>query len=441
MYNENINAYGKKRILIISAEAWRDEDNGGNVLSNLFAPLSNEFEFAQIYCSPATPNNTVCTKYFHLSELQMLHSVFRFRKFGNFYQTSINKNRGGASQINNNAQQKYKRFKWQILYFMRELLWYISRWRTKELKNFIKEFDPDIIFAPMYGGCFMHFIDRYVFKVAHKKVISYVSDDHLTFRQYSWSPMFWLYRIFLRYEVKKTANFYSLLYTMTQEQLEEYEPILRVPMKILKKAKDFSQPTFQQQVHTPIRIIYGGNLSGNRTRTLEAIRVALSHINNKQITAQLYVYTQTFITSDIQKRLHDGKNSYLMGKVSMDELYKQYQASDILLHVESFERQPRLLTRLSFSTKIIDLMYACRCIVAVCWEESSPYRYLYNNDIAFCISAENEIEEKLAFLLKHPDLINEYAKKVWYYGSEHHQTKQVQKDIYDDFVSVLNSSI
>lgn len=291
----------------------------------------------------------------------------------------------------------------------------------------------------MYGGCFMHFINRYVFKVAQKKVISYVSDDHLTFRQYSWSPMFWMYRLFLRYEVKKTATFYSLLYTMTQEQMQEYEPILQVPMKILKKAKDFTQPTFQQQLHFPIRIIYGGNLSGNRTRTLEAIRTALSHINKNQIVAQLYIYTQTFITPDVQKRLHDGKHSFLMGKVSLNELYEQYQASDILLHVESFERQSRLLTRLSFSTKIIDLMYACRCIVAVCWKESSPYRYLHDNDIAFCISAENEIEDRLAFLLKHPNIISEYAQKAWYYGAEHHQTKQVQRNIYNDFVSIINT--
>lgn len=430
----------KKRILVISGEAWRDEDNGGNVLSNLFAPLRDEFEFAQIYCSPAEPNNAVCTKYYHLSELQMLHSVFRFRKFGCYFQTDANKE-DNPSQTNENFRQEYKRFRWWILFFIRDLLWYVSRWRTKELNNFIKEFNPDIIFAPMYGGCFMHFIDRYVFKISHKRVISYVSDDHLTFRQYSWSPIFWMYRLFLRYEVKKTAKFYSLLYTMTQEQLQEYEPILHIPMKILKKAKDFSRPTFQQQLHFPLRIIYGGNLSGNRTRTLEAIRIALSHINSKKTIAKLYVYTQTLITADIQKRLHDGRNSYLMGKVTMDELYEQYQASDILLHVESFERQPRLLTRLSFSTKIIDLMYSCRCIVAVCWKESSPYRYLHNNDIAFCISAENEIEEKLTFLLNHPSIINEYAQKAWYYGAEHHQIKQVQKNIYDDFIYVLNSQM
>ena len=36
----------KKKILIISAEVWRPESDGGNVLTNLFSNLKDEFEFA-----------------------------------------------------------------------------------------------------------------------------------------------------------------------------------------------------------------------------------------------------------------------------------------------------------------------------------------------------------------------------------------------------------
>ena len=53
----------KKRVLIISDESWRNEDNGGIGLTNLFGPLTDEFEFAQIYCRPVKPNNDVCKKY------------------------------------------------------------------------------------------------------------------------------------------------------------------------------------------------------------------------------------------------------------------------------------------------------------------------------------------------------------------------------------------
>lgn len=427
----------KKRVLIISGEAWRDEDNGGNVLSNLFEPLKGDFEFAQIYCSPHMPHNKVCSKYFHLSQAEQLKSVFKFKEFGHpFTYTYADDRMQGRPKAESPA---YKRHRWQILFFVRDLLWYVSRWRTKALRDFIAGFHPDLIFAPMYGGMFMHFIDRYVMRHSDAEVISYVSDDHLTFRQHSLSPLFWAYRLLLRRQVKKTAKHYSLLYTMTQEQKEEYEPVLHVPMKVLKKGGIFTTPSFQEKLHSPIRLLYGGNLSGNRTRTLNAIRMALSHINKERVVAELVIYTQTPVTPSMRGKLHDGRNALLMGKVSREELVKAYADADILLHVESFERKPRLLTRLSFSTKIIDLMQACRCIVAVCWEQSSPYHYLHDNGIAYCIRSEKEIEERLRHLLCTPQLIQDYAVKAWDFGVRHHQSKDITEMLRNDFKEISNT--
>ena len=47
------------KILIVSYEAWRDTNNGGNVLSNIFFSFDNT-EIAQIYCSGELPSNTIC---------------------------------------------------------------------------------------------------------------------------------------------------------------------------------------------------------------------------------------------------------------------------------------------------------------------------------------------------------------------------------------------
>lgn len=43
------------KVLIISAKVWQDSTNGGNVLSNMFG--GTNFEIAQIYCNPGTPQN------------------------------------------------------------------------------------------------------------------------------------------------------------------------------------------------------------------------------------------------------------------------------------------------------------------------------------------------------------------------------------------------
>jgi hypothetical protein len=431
----------RKRVLIVSEEAWRDEDNGGNVLSNLFGPLTDEFEFAQIYCRPAMPDNEVCLKYFHLSTVDMMKSVLFLKKYGYSFQYK-RKETTPVTKLSDKTTRiwfKIKQFHWGIFYLTRDLLFCLSRWRTPELQDFILEFNPDIVFAPMYGSVYMHHIDRYVAKLTGKKLISYVSDDHLTYRHYSLSPIFWFNRWRLRKQIIKTSKSYSLLYTMTDEQKAEYEPILNVPMKILKKAKPFTTSNFQKELHTPIRLIYGGNLTCNRSQTLGAIRKALQVINSKEKVAELVIYTQSHISPDIHNQLHDGVNSFLLGKVSLDELTAQYSKSDILLHVESFDRKPRLQTRLSFSTKIIDLMHACRCIVAICWEESSPYKYLRKNNLAYCITSEKEIELSLKYLFEHPNLINDYANRAWEFGSSYHNIKLVENEIRADFKKQLES--
>ena len=54
-------------ILVVSYEAWRDTNNGGNVLSNIFCAFP-EANIAQVYCSGELPANSICRKYFQISE-------------------------------------------------------------------------------------------------------------------------------------------------------------------------------------------------------------------------------------------------------------------------------------------------------------------------------------------------------------------------------------
>ena len=143
----------------------------------------------------------------------------------------------------------------------------------------------------MYYDIHLHRLDRYVAKLTKKKLISYVYDDHLSLRQYSWSPVYWYNRLVLRYNVKKTAKYYSLLYTMTQEQMDEYQPILKVPMKILKKGGDFNgEMIIKEKLDKPLKIVYGGNLFYHRDKLLCKLAEALENINRNEIKAQRHIY-------------------------------------------------------------------------------------------------------------------------------------------------------
>jgi hypothetical protein len=429
----------KKRILIISGEAWRNESNGGNVLSNLFGPLADEYEFAQIYTNPAFPSNSVCEKYFHLSESEMLQTVFKRKYFGKVLKRNeFNKGEGDIPSTTNSKVVFIKKHLLNIAFLFQDILWRYSKWKSPQLEQFIVDFNPDLIFAPMYYGIHLHRLDRYAAELTGKKLISYVSDDHLTFRQFSVSPIYWLNRLILRNNVLTTAKFYSLLYTMTQEQLDEYQPVLIVPMKVLKKAGDFQkQPLYTSKTEKPFVISYGGNLIYNRYKTLAKLAEAVKTVNQDKQQFVLNIYTQTPITTKLTALLDDGQNTFLKGKVTMNELEKVYANSDIVLHVESFDLKQRLLTRLSFSTKIIDLLHSGRCIMAICWDKSSPFKYLQDEDAAICIADSKTIEKKLQEIIKDPTIIEQYADKAWLCGVRNHSKSKVISSFKTDLESLI----
>lgn len=68
------------KILLITHEEWNDYVYGNGVLTNWFTGF--DAEFAQIYLSPGLPNNTICKKYFHISDAQMVNSIVGREKVG-----------------------------------------------------------------------------------------------------------------------------------------------------------------------------------------------------------------------------------------------------------------------------------------------------------------------------------------------------------------------
>lgn len=66
------------RILLITSEEWNDAVYGNNVLTNWFEGF--DAELAQIYCSPGLPYNNICSRYFQITDAQMVRSLYTVKK-------------------------------------------------------------------------------------------------------------------------------------------------------------------------------------------------------------------------------------------------------------------------------------------------------------------------------------------------------------------------
>jgi len=427
------------KILIISKELWSENNNGGNVLSNIFSDF--DAEFAQIYCSPGIPNNKICKKYFQITDNMIVNNLLSNKKVGKsliFQDYPYKPERVIVSDVTEGKWyfRIYRKYRLSFFEILRECLWKASRWKTKELAEFLLNFNPDLIFAPCYSNMFMLRLDRYVKKLTGVNMISYVSDDVYSLRQFNLSPFYWLNRLLTRRAIKKTFNDYNLIYTMTDEQYQELSKLSGANMKVLRKGGYFYGDGPKKKINEPIRMVYAGGIYLNRWKILSKIGEVIKQLNKEKIRIRLDIYTQNETTEKQKRLLDDGKNIFLHPAVDQTELANIYKKSDIALHVESFELKYRLLTRLSFSSKIVDCLGSSCAVMAIAWKEHAGLKYLKKEDAAICIDNLSNLYDKLKEIIERPELIIEYAKKAWECGKRNHQIDLIRKGVYEDFLMI-----
>ena len=434
------------KVLIISAEVWQERANGGNVLSNIFDNMN--WEFAQIYCNPGVPCNKICKKYYQMTDSMVLRNLFTHRPIGkkiefNHFDDMNYESRMSVSDAPEKANKKFygffHKYRWGVFFALRHMAWNASNWKNDKLRTFVDEFEPDIIFAPCYGDKFMLRLTRYLAEHTGKKVISYISDDSYTLRQFSLSPWFWFKRFIVRHELRKTFPYYSLVYTMTEAQLQQCKKDFGANMKILLKTTVFEQHEKSKEVNTPIRMVYAGGIYLQRWKTLKCIAEALKRINSDNVKIRLDIYTANEISSRVERHLNDGRNSFLHECVTQGELAQIYQKSDIALHVESFGLKNRLLVRMSFSTKIVDCLSSGCAVMAICDEKQGGYQYLKSEDAAICINSLQHVERTIRRLTEHPVLISVYQEKAQKCCDINHNRERIHNMIKDDFETLVMS--
>lgn len=430
------------RVLLLVAESWRLDNSGGNTLNNFFDGMDG-VEFAQIYCGDSLPQNSICKKYYQISQSEVIKGFLLHKKVGHAleerdysYVPEIVQLQ--AKVVKNQISLKEKFFRWiknirpELLITARMLIWNLSNWKTPELEKFIKDFNPDVIYAPCYAFPQHLALDRYVKDLTGKKIVSWTADDCYSLRQFSLDPFFWLNRFWNRYCLRKTYPYYDELYSISEEEADELGPLIGKKIGILRKGVVVPENFTPRNVNKPIKFIYAGGLYLNRHKSLIEIAKTIRKLNvSGDVKAELHIYTGTILSNKDQALLNDRKSVFNHGLISSQELSKVYRNSDVAIHCESFDLKYRLMTRLSFSTKIIDCFQSGCAILAIAWKEHTGIKCLQRNDAAFCVTSIKDIEKTVIKIVEHPELIKEYAVKAYECEKRNHRIEDVQKTLYD----------
>ncbi|CCY49845.1 MULTISPECIES: glycosyltransferase family protein [Bacteroides] len=416
------------KVLAISISTWH-KDSGIHTQTDLFKYWDPN-RVAHIYTRSNYPDTPVCNKFFQIAENGIIRSVLNRKPVGKEVfngQKAENAADDKAIQSERKLYDYAHKEKNWFLTCVRELVWKLGNWKTKALLDYVKEVNPDVYFIPIYGVAYMAWLQLYVIKKFPRPYVCFITDDNYSYMACGKNPWAWLHRYILRKGVKKLAENCNEIFVITKTEAKDTDDNFGTKSVVLTKGIDYSKLKFDdRKPHTPIKMVYTGNLLIGRAASLIEISKALANINKDGVKVTFDIYTPTILDDEITKILNaNGCTKH--APVPKEQVVQIQKDADIVVFVESLEKEHRYDARLSFSTKLTDYFASGKCIFAIGDKIIAPIQYLEEYDCAIVSTDYRQIEGQLRQLIDSPDMIVEYGRKAFETGRMNHEETKVRK--------------
>lgn len=412
------------KVMVIAINAWR-ESATSHTLMNIFS-CWDPSKLSMVYARADMPDTKVCSRFFQISENDVLKSVFKpWIKTGRevFNMSVVDESLVAEEHARYAAARK--KHSW-FMSLCREFVWDLGHWKSKELESFIKDVDPDVLFVPIYPTAYMGKIQRYIQKLTKKPMVCYLADDNYSYDSCNDFFSYW-HRSLLRPQVKYLAKNCKEMFVIVEKEKEETDKLFGTDSVILTKGIDFKNRSNEKKaLNKPLKFVYTGNLIIGRDKTLAMLADILNRLNGEENKATLEIYSPDTVDEETMARLNNGCSKHC-GFVPRDQVESVQRQADVVVFAEALEGKNAYAARLSFSTKITDYLANGKCVFAIGKRDIAPIDYFIRNDSAIVASNEAEIEERVRFIFENTQIIEEYAEKAFVCAKRNHDKTTIDE--------------
>ena len=284
-------------------------------------------------------------------------------------------------------------------------------------------------------------LQLYILKKYPKPYVCYLADDNYSYKPCGKNIFAYIHRFMLRRVVKKLATNCTEMFTITKTEAEDTDKLFGTRSIVLTKGINYEGLKFEEKkVSSPIRMVYTGNLLIGRANSLVEISKALAKINQDRESVILDIYSPTILDDKTMKYLNSN-GCHFKGQVPKSEVDRIQKSADIVIFVESLEKEHRYDARLSFSTKLTDYFKNGKCIFAIGDKSIAPIIYLKENNCAIIVNEYEEIEGQLRYLVENPEKIVEYSRNAFECGKRNHNEIDIKKVFVETFFKATASGV
>lgn len=424
------------KILVFTVTAWNSKV-GANTWESLLGQYSNN-DIASICIRDEVPDSEVCSRYFTISENRIIKSILNRKIATGKEVLAMSPGESDVSQellVHNERYRKMKKHRRYSMLMARELIWWLGKWRTAELDDFLDSFKPDVILHSMEGYIHLNRIISYCIKRTGATAVGYIWDDNFTYKQ-SKKTGYKIYRFFQRKSLKKLAKDTKAFFAISSMTKKEADDFFGIDCKILTKPLGRVSVVNYNEICKPIRILYTGNLLIGRDKSLLRVVKAIKERFSEDFI--LDVYTQTTLEEKRIKEIECGGICRIHSSIPQSEVWEKQKEADVLIFLEDIDGQDAHTARLSFSTKITDYLSSGKCIFAVGCADTAPIQYFLETDAAAVAVSDAEIYERLSEMAKNPAILIDYAERSREAGIKNHSEEKVLNTFNETIRAVLD---
>lgn len=413
-----------KKILVIAHNSFSDVLNNGKTLESLFKNFKKE-NLAQLFFSEnESPDFDFCDNYFKVTDIDVAKGILKSREFCGKQIFKASENITMAQRQKGTIVKLFdvaKKYADKITLF-RDYLWGLKTWKSKNLFQWIENFNPQAIFYVGGDSGFSHEISVFLSKKYNIPLAVYFTDDYLIFPKYR-NPIDYLQRQRMKNFFAKSVGHASLCYAIGDLMAKEYTNHFKKEFLPIMNSIEIQEYVPYNESNKKIVFSYFGGLHLNRWKMLAKFAEALPE-------GVVNVYSIAKPDQQIAERFKEA-GIIFKGAVSGDNLQKAILESDVLLHVESDDDYNRSLTKLSVSTKIPEYLMSGRMVIGFGPKDVASMQIISQNEVGLVMSSnltKNELSSELKKIVEDYEFRKEIGKKGYDFAIKHFNNQIIAED-------------
>jgi glycosyltransferase involved in cell wall biosynthesis len=398
------------KVLIIG-ETFRTNGGGGITMTNLFKGWPKD-KIAVITEDLGESKADTCQVYYQIGHLEK-KSFFPINLFSNIKMSRavlLEQLPESNHLIVTNESKIRNLIKWIYQYSISILgiNHFINRLTlSPELIQWIKEYNPDIIYAQTFSYREMQFVFD-LSQITKYQYVLHIMDDSIGFQNkpnllYS----YWRKRINLTFLnlVRNSKSLFTISEAMGQEYKKRYgkdSVSFRNPI-VLKEWLPHTKINFE--IENIVKVIYTGRIAEPNIHSLYLFCKSINQLNVKEVRVSLDIYSLDN-NPKFKKSINSFKGININKSVSYNEMPKLISKYDIALLPIDFTKQGIKYAKYSISTKTSEYMISGVPIFLLAPETIALSLYAKKHSCMFCVANNdyNVISKELTRFINNLEL-------------------------------------